>query len=389
MPFQPRFSYHDHLVDQLMEIARHREFSDHVAIGAVADLRLRRQARQRSTHSSTAIEGNPLSQQSLPHALSSRAKNPSLAQQEVRNYWRALEWIDERVSEGTPLSEDLVRRLHAIIFSGGRGRPKEFSSYRSEQMMVRDTRTGGIEYIAPEPLDVPDLMSGLLEWWSSPDSASLPAPLRAGILAYRFVTIHPFVDGNGRTTRALATYALWQSGYSFRGYLSLEDYYAQDLPAYYGALQMGLHHNYYLGRHDPDLTPWLDYFVQTLLMGAREVRAATERALPQRDSAPRQPLARRLENLVLRSLVAAAAENRSEPLVDAGDVAEWFGISPRTAREWLREWADQGHLIPSSGQARVTAWRYTGPLAETIQEALAQGLDDGLAPQIAEVLSQK
>lgn len=79
------------------------------------------------------------------------------------------------------------------------------SDYREEECPVVDSATGALDYAPPRPDDVPELMSGLAEWLRSPDAAELPAPVRAGILAHRFISIHPFGDGNGRTARVIAT----------------------------------------------------------------------------------------------------------------------------------------------------------------------------------------
>ena len=382
MAYAPRFTYHDEMVHRLMEIARHREFSDQIPISPAADLMLRKQARQRSTHSSTLIEGNPITQKSIPQTIADRGRTPSEAQMEVRNYWRALEWIDEAVAKSVYPSEAFIRRLHAIVYSGARGRPRETSKYRAGQMRITDSASGKIEYMAPEPQDLDPLMAEFVAWWKSPAAADLPAPIRAGIVAYRFVTIHPFDDGNGRTTRALATYELWRSGYAFRGYLALEDYYARDLQAYYSALQMGLHHNYYHGRNDPDLTPWLNFFTTTLLQGAREVRKATEQVLGlEKKAKPRKPITRRLDNLVLRALVQAFVDKKGLVTFAVPDLSEWFGVSDKTARDWLAEWRSQGHVEPASGDERVRTWRFTGELGKTVETARSEALAEGEGPQ--------
>lgn len=371
MAYSPRFQYHHAMVHRLMEIERHREFSEHVRIPAVADLRMRQQARQRSTHSSTLIEGNPIARRSIAATIADRGRSQSQAQMEVRNYWRALEWIAEAVADETQPGEELVTRLHAIVFAGAKGRPRERSKYRNVQIAVFSGATGAIDYMAPEPHDVPALMRDFAGWWSGPAAREIPAPLRAGIVAYQFVTIHPFPDGNGRTARALATYELWRSGYAFRGYLALEDYYARDLAAYYGALQMDLHHNYYFGRNDPDLTRWMDYFTSTLLEGAREVRRATEAELGKPAAAnPLQGLTRRFENLMLRVVVQASGEGAADGNFTPNDVAEWFGVSDRTARDWLQEWSSQGLVEAASGEQRVRAWRLAGAVGETVRGAL-------------------
>lgn len=380
MPFTPQFTYTTKIVSSLEEISRHKEFAENVQISPAADLRMRHSARKRSTHSSTLIEGNPITKESISAAISDRSRNPSEAQMEVRNYWHALEWISEKVQAGTEPSQDLIRGLHAVIMAGTKsqaGRAKTLSDYRLGQMVIKDSNTKEIEYIAPEPHDVPELMSDLVAWWLSTEAAELPTSVRAAILAYRFVTIHPFDDGNGRTTRALATYELWRGSYSFRGYLALEDYYARDLDAYYSALQMGLSHNYYFGRNEADLTPWIDYFVGTLLEGAREVRAATEKHL----ESPEHPkvnlgLTRRLENLVNRVISNSVGEPSPPADFTPQDVSEWFGVSDKTAREWLSQWKDQGYVEPASGTERVRSWRLAGELREATSAAIQEEITE-------------
>ena len=78
---------------------------------------------------------------------------------------------------------------------------------------------------------------------------------------WQFLTIHPYVDGNGQTARMLATYILRRAGLGLKGLFVLETYYDRDLGTYYESLQMGLHHDYYFGRHDADLTQWLSFFL--------------------------------------------------------------------------------------------------------------------------------
>ena len=132
------------------------------------------------------------------------------------------------------------------------------SPYRKGQNVIRDSSTNSIVYMPPEPKDVPILMKELVEWIYN--QGELPAPLKAAIAHYQYATIHPYYDGNGRTARLFTTLILHQSGYDLKGLYSLEEYYERNLPAYYKALSLGPSHNYYLGRVETDITPWITYF---------------------------------------------------------------------------------------------------------------------------------
>lgn len=375
MAYRPRWIYTSDAVNDLLVIEAAREFAEFVPVPPVADLVLRQQARVRSTHASTAIEGNPVAREDVPATVLTPPARATAPQMEVRNYWRALEWLEERAEAGETLTESFVRRMHALILTAGAGRPRQLSSYRTQQVVVRDSQTGGIEYMGPEWNDVPALMADLTTWAASEVARDLPAVLRAAIVAYQFVTIHPFMDGNGRTARALATFELWRSGYAFRGYLAVEDYYVRDLPAYYESLQMGLHHNYYFGRNDPDLTPWLGYFTRTMRQAAQDVRRQSRRwSLPQPVPPAGPSLNRRQRNLLVRCLNRAISEGDPRPTFTPGDIADWFGVSDRTARDWLDEWREAGLVAPASGEARVRRWMLAAPLQNIVHDALRAGI---------------
>ena len=270
--YEPRFSYTHEIVNDLLTIEGACRLVDVLALPPDAAFRLKYEARRRSTRYSTAIEGNSLTPDDMIEAVASSDRDLSEQQQEVRNYWNALEWLERQVENNARFTEDFIRRLHGIIIVRGRGRRAEQSQYRTGECPVVDSVTGQVDYGPPRPEDVPGLMAALVTWRNSPAAKQLPGPIRAGVLAYQSVTIHPFADGNRRTARALATAELWFSGYQMRGFLSVEEYYFQNLQRYYDSLQMGLDWDYYSGRNDPGLTPWLSYFVGMMARAASGVR---------------------------------------------------------------------------------------------------------------------
>lgn len=167
----------------------------------------------------------------------------------------------------------------------------------------------------------------------------------AGLLAHRFLSDHPFSDGNGRTGRLLATAELWRSSYRMRGFLSFDERFAADRAAHYDALQMDLPVDFYDGRHDPDHSPWLEYFVGTVARTAEDLLA---RAVAlQRAVAPPPPPWKELDRRQQQVLVRLAfGRSASE-------------IRPPELAEWLRSWTEGGLLepMPTRGGARVRRYR--------------------------------
>lgn len=372
MTYSPRFHYTDRIVRDLMRIEGARAVVDVLPLPPDVGLRLRQEARQRSTHHSTRIEGNRLRETAIPSAVLHPLKKRTPDEVEVRSYWRALEWIELQCErEPAVIDEDTFRMLHPIIYPPSSGRPPVKDPYRTEEVGVIDQRKGDYEYMAPEPKDVPKLMQDLAAWVEGDPARALPAPIRAAILAYQFVTIHPFMDGNGREARALATMELWRSGYMMRGFLSMEEYYTRNIERYYAMLQMGHPANYYQGRHNPDLTPWIEYFCELLAEAASAVRIQAEslyRHHPIAAPYPWESLSRLQQQLLSRSL-ALAVEGTIPPVFKPADVADWFGVHAKTATEWLRQWHGEEFVLPASGEERIRSWKLAAKWEELVVRA--------------------
>lgn len=139
--------------------------------------------------------------------------------------------------------------------------PVELSGkYRKRMVYVVRRHAGGrqeVMYTAPEATIVPKLMDHLVEWVQRSENEHIYPVIVAGIVHQEIAAIHPFADGNGRTTRALATLVLYQRGYDFRRLFALEDYYNENRPAYYAAINIGKDYK----TRRKDFTPWLEYFV--------------------------------------------------------------------------------------------------------------------------------
>ena len=374
--YVPCFSYTHQMVEHLMAIEGARRVVDVLPLPPDSAFLLRFEALRRSTHFSTSIEGNQLSLDEVREGIAQADRTGSRQDQEVRNYWTALEWLEQQVEAGALLAEQFIQRLHRIIIVRGRGRRGEMSEYRERECPVVDSATGQIDYAPPAPADVPELMASLVAWRNSKDAATLPAPIRAGIVGYQFVTIHPFGDGNGRTARALATAELWFAGYGMRSFLSLEEHYYRDLPRYYDSLQMGLDPDYYRGRSDPDLTPWLEYFCETMAAAASDVerRAEQLREFEDHPAAPWEQLPRRQQQLLCR-LVIEHPEVGEGPTFSPADVARWFMVGPSAARKWTMAWHAAGFIEPASGERRIRSWRLADThagLIEAVRNALVR-----------------
>jgi len=256
MSYQPKFTITSRLLTLAQDIAALRERIAGATIEVPWIPALQKDTRARNTHSSTAIEGNPLTLEQVRAVEEGRTLTavPDRARREVVNYFAALRHVEKHSGKKSIAHEDVLR-LHKII-AGRVMEQGEAGRYRTIRVRVGP-------YSPPPPELVSGLMFELLEWWNK-DSGSLTPVLSSAIVHYQFEAIHPFADGNGRTGRALALWELYRRGFDTHHIFSVDEYYWEGRPRYYAALQA-------VPRHGEDLTSWLEYTAEGLLLTLERV----------------------------------------------------------------------------------------------------------------------
>lgn len=352
--FSPRHTLTPAIVRSLVAIEVSREAIARVSLSSVEREALHREARLRSTHFSTRIEGNRLTLAEATRAIvepgvwfQGRERDVG----EVRNYWHALRRVEEWAAARLPVTEERLRRLHGLVERGSRAGK---TPYRDGQNAIRDGASGALVYLPPEAKDVPALMAELVAWIAAAEREELPTPILAGLAHYQFVTIHPFFDGNGRTARLLTSWLLERGGLGLGGVLALEEHHARDLPAYYGALITHPHHNYYEDRAEADLTGWLDYFVAVLAGAFAAARAAAEGVQDATGRGEPNFIARlrRLEPRA-RSVFGLFADRET---ITTRDIARLLALSERMARVLVAGWIADGWLEIAEPSRRSRAY---------------------------------
>jgi Fic family protein len=154
---------------------------------------------------------------------------------EVSNYIAALEHGMGRLREGFPLSNRLLREMHAALMAKGRGSAKQPGEFRRSQNWIGGTRPGNARFVPPPPEEVEPCM-GELERFLDSETSGLPVLLRAALAHVQFETIHPFLDGNGRLGRLLIALLLHHGGLLSEPLLYLSLFFKENRPAYYGLL---------------------------------------------------------------------------------------------------------------------------------------------------------
>ncbi|AWX33209.1 Fic family protein [Methanosphaera sp. BMS] len=259
--FEPKFTYTNKIVNYIAKIASAKEIISNAKIIPLYDTQLKQEALIKSSHYSTSIEGNPLKLEEVKTLIINNQKPVTKAEQEVLNYFNVLnhleKYSDKKITKNTLLS------LHKELTKDLLRNPAYEGKFRDTSVIIGNIHTKQINYVPPDAYKVPYLVEELISWLNNCTSEMYPV-ITAGILHYELVRIHPFIDGNGRTSRIMATLILSMNEFNIDNYFTLDEYYNKDRQAYVDALNNA--------DKNHDLTIWLEYFCQGVLYSIEKVK---------------------------------------------------------------------------------------------------------------------
>ncbi|MBQ7290367.1 MAG: Fic family protein [Clostridia bacterium] len=316
--------------------------------------RLRKNSKKKSSYASNKIEGNPLTEAQANEAMERDVHKHFLKpEQEVRNYFLALNLLEEKLKAKTPFSKELLLEVQAMVEKGA---PKEKIGLRGEMppgvlFAVYDSESGLPEYIPPEYTDIPQLLDELVEYVNSTDDHPL---IIAAVVHYQLVTIHPFEDGNGRTARLMSGYILDMYGYGFNGIGSLEEYFAYDPDEYYSSLQMGLPALYYSGRDNPPhFEIWLNYFLRMMELYSKKVCEISKEASEDELAGSLSYL-----NIKEKELLSFLLQHRIYEFTPI-EISKQLGVTNKTVINRCAKLTTSGFLVPNIVKERVRSYSLT------------------------------
>jgi len=259
--FEPQFTYTNKIVNYIAKIASAKEIISNAKIIPLYDTQLKQNAMIKSSHYSTSIEGNPLNLDEVKTLIINNQKPTTKEEQEVLNYFNVLnklnKYYDKTITKQTILS------LHKDLTKDLLRNPEYEGKFRDTSVIIGNLHTKKINYIPPDAYKVPYLVDELLDWLNNCTDEIYPVII-AGILHYELVRIHPFIDGNGRTSRIMATLILSIHEFNIDNYFTLDEYYNLDRQSYVNALNSADKNN--------DLTIWLEYFCKGVVYSIEKVK---------------------------------------------------------------------------------------------------------------------
>ena len=339
MRFAPRCSITNATTAALTEIERARGFLEAAILSDDWLASMQSRAFLLEAHHTTHIEGTRLTVDEAASLLAGRSV-PGADPDDVRellNYRSAFEYVSSYLNHGGPITERLILEIHKRLVEGVRGGTAASGEYRRVQNYVINSATGETIYTPPFPDEAPSLMRELVAWLNRP--SDIHPVIVSGIAQFQLVHIHPFLDGNGRTSRLLSTLCLYRAGYDFKRLFAISEYYDRDRMAFYEALQN-------VRRSNMDMTGWVEFFIGGLAAQLAEVKVHGEMAIRQDILVRRNQLSER-QSLALGYVI----EHGKLTIGEFEEICP--GIARRTLQRDLKSLVDQAVLARRGSTNRL------------------------------------
>ncbi len=267
--YSPKFTITNKILKNIGSIEASKEVIDHAPLLPYFEKEFREDAMVRTIHYGTHIEGNELNLSEAEKILLGQqvtARDRDI--QEVINYRKVMDYIDKLDIRNSKIDVDTIKHLHKLTVEKILAQ-EQCGVFRKTQVVVKNSQTGEVSFRPPLAVAVPFQVKNLLEFIEGAKDEDVHPVLKSGVVHYELVRIHPFLDGNGRVARSIATLILYQDGYDIRKFFSLEEYFDQDAASYYEALQS-------VEKNEGDLTHWLEYFTLGLSIELAKIREKVE-----------------------------------------------------------------------------------------------------------------
>ena len=334
------------ILNSILQIEKSKNSLDLVKIPINLSNKFRKNTKKRSSYASNKIEGNPLTYEQADAAIEAKNRHFLKPEQEIRNYYLALELLEKKLENKEPLSLKLLLEVQKQICEG---ESKEKIGLRGAMppgfLFAVWNDDGTPAYIPPEYSEIPTLLDELLKYINDSDDHPL---IKAAVIHYQLVTIHPFEDGNGRTARIISSYYLSLNGYGFKNVGSLEEYMSYNIDEYYDSLQMGLPILYYDGRNNPPHGEIrINYYLKIFSLYASKVLSI---ALEESKGNEQE----RLSHLSKKAKYFLNYLDKNNVLSFAPiDLANKLKVTNRTIINWCSELVNNGYLKPVIVNKRI------------------------------------
>ena len=259
--------------------------------------------------------------------------------QEVQNYVEAINYGIKRINE-LPVCTRLIKEIHSILMQGVRGEHKNPGEYRTSQNWIGGSKPSNAVYVPPIPSEVGSCLSDL-EKFINNDNINTPDLIKIAIIHYQFESIHPFLDGNGRTGRILIPIYLLNKGLLSKPCFYISDFIEKNKNAYYDFLSRV--------RSQNDILSWIKFFLEATIETAKTARTKFEKVVDFTSYMNDLVL-----NMSLRPENAKLVINcfYNEPTMNRKILMEKTGLKPTALKSVINNLLEKNLIVENTGYSR-------------------------------------
>lgn len=268
--YSPKYIISNKILKNVGQVEASKEVIENAPLVPSYEKQFQNDAIAKTIHHGTHIEGNELNLVQTKKILEGQEVYGRPRDiQEVINYRNVMTLLDELSFKRGDLTSETLLDIHRATVEKIVSNEK-VGVLRVTQVIIKEEGTDKVVLKPPPFVEVPYLLEDFFGWLNSDLAKEIHPVIRAAIVHYVLVAIHPFVEGNGRTVRAFTQLLLMREGYDIKRFFSLEENFDSDLAAYYDALFRVDKDAQHIAQRD--LTPWIEYFTEVVAVELAKIK---------------------------------------------------------------------------------------------------------------------
>ncbi len=284
---------------------------------------------------SSKMEGASTTRVVAKEMLRKKKSPQTKAQQMIVNNYNTIQYIVDHKDD--PLTEERLLYIHRLMTENTLDNPDDAGHFRTnEKVVVADMVEGDIVYTPPSYKDIPEFVNTLCDFFNNDSPRTFIHPIIKGIIVHFMLAyLHPFVDGNGRTARALFYWYMLKENYKLTEYMSISRVIAKSKPSYEKAFQ-------YTENDGNDIGYFVAYNLRALELSFQQLRDYIQRKQREKKAASTFMMAGNVNQR--QAIVLQRLTDEPDTILTVKDVQELFSVSSMTARKDLSDLVQQGYL---------------------------------------------
>ena len=265
-----------------------------------------------------------------------KKKSPqNKSQQMIVNNYNTIQYIVEHKDE--PLTEELLLTIHRLMTEKTLDNPEDAGHFRTnDNVVVADMVEGDVIYTPPSFQEIPEFVESLCDFFNNDNPRTFIHPIIRGIIVHFMLAfMHPFVDGNGRTARALFYWYMLKEGYKLTEYMSISRVIAKSKANYEKAFR-------YVENDGNDVGYFVAYNLEALEKSFQQLRDYIQRKQREKRAASSFMMAGNINQR--QALILQRLKEEPDTIFTVKDVQEQFSVSSMTARKDLADLVRQNYM---------------------------------------------